>query len=176
MTATDALREQKKALANARMASMATVIQGIFATAVTLIALAIMPASIVGKVILFALAILPLVLAMRSRVRAAKARTHANAAGERAWQAAAEDAAARAKDGITSAALAKMLGVDAERADKLLTSLTVHERTRIDVGEDAEVRYAIGPDPIVRIGPEPSAIEEGLADAAKPGQREGRPR
>lgn len=170
-----ALREQQKALANARLASVATIIQGIFAVAVTLIALAILPASLVGKVILFALAVVPLVLAMRSRGRAAKARELARAAGERAWQAAAEDVAARAKSGITPAALAKTLGIEAAHADALLTSLAVHDRTRIDVGDDAEVRYSVGPDTLVRIGPE-AAEEEELAGDAKPGQREGRVR
>ena len=173
-TATRALREQKKALANARAASVATVVQGIVASAVTLVALAIMPASMLGKVVLCALAIAPLVLAVRSRARAVKARAHAKAAGERAWQAAAEDAAARSASGITPAALAKTLGIEPEHADELLTSLAVHDRTRIDVGEDAEVRYSVGPDPLVRIGPEPS--EEELAGEPKPGQREGRAR
>jgi hypothetical protein len=175
-TASNALREQKKALANARLASVATVIQGIFASAVTLIALAIMPASLVGKLVLLVLAIAPLVLAVRSRARATKAREHARAASERAWQAAAEAAAAHSKEGITPPALAKMLAIPPEHADELLTALAVQDRTRIDVGDDAEVRYSVGPDRLVRIGAEPSAAEEELADDAKPGQREGRVR
>ena len=180
-TATNALRQQKKALESARLASVATVLQGIFAAAVTLVALAIMPASLVGKVILFALAVVPLVLAMRSRGRATKARDHAKAAAERAWQAAAEDVATHAKEGITPAALAKTLGIEPEHADKLLTSLAVHDRTRVEIGDDAEVRYSVGPDPLVRIGPEPAEAaeeeeEEELAAHAKPGQREGRVR
>lgn len=177
--ATTALREQRKALANARLASIATVVQGVFSAAVTLVALAIMPASIVGKVLLFALAVFPLLLAMRSRGRAAKARAHAGAASERAWQAAAEDATARAKDGITPAALAKMLGIEPEHADNLLTTLAVHDRTRIEVGEDAELRYSVVSDPLVRIGPgaaEEEEAQEELADHGKPGQREGRRR
>ncbi len=157
---------------------MATVFQGIFAAAVTLVALAIMPASLVGKSILFALAVAPLVLAMRSRGRAREARQHAKAAAERAWQAAAEDVASHAKEGITPAVLAKTLGIEPEHADRLLTSLAVHDRTRIDVGDDAEVRYSVGPDPLVRIGPEPGDEdqEEELAAHGKPGQREGRVR
>lgn len=173
--AQNALREQQKALANARMASVATMIQGVFAAAVTLIALALLPASVAGKLIVFALAVAPLVLAIRSRGRAAKARELAMAAGERACQAAAEDVAARATSGITPATLAKTLGIEDARAEALLTSLAVHDRTRIDVGDDAEVRYSVGPDPLVRIGPEP-AEEEELAEDAKPGQREGRVR
>ncbi len=176
--ASNALREQKKALANARLASVATVVQGIFASAVTLVALAVMPASIVGKVVLLVLAIAPLVLSVRSRARAAKAREHARAASERAWQAAAEAAAAHSKGGITPVALAKMLAIPPEHADELLAALTVQDRTRIDVGDDAEVRYSAGPNPLVRIGPEPSdteGTEEELADEAKPGQ-EGRVR
>ena len=47
---------------------------------------------------------------------------------------------------MTVAELATRLKIDPERADQLLTQLAVHDRTRIDVGEDAEVRYSIGPD------------------------------
>jgi hypothetical protein len=39
-----------------------------------------------------------------------------------------------------------MLGVDEARADELLTSLAVQDRTRIDVGDDAEIRYSVTPE------------------------------
>lgn len=144
--AASALREQKKLLANARLSSVATVVQALCAALATLIGLAIVPASILGKAIVFTAALVPLVLALRSRSRATACREMAKAAGERAWQAAAEDVAAHSEGGITGAALAKTLGLEPEHADRLLTALTVHDRTRIDVGDDAEVRYSIATD------------------------------
>jgi hypothetical protein len=134
---------QKKALANARAASVATVLQALFAAVATLVGLALLPATIAGKVLVFAIAVAPLLLALRSRGRATAARATARGAGERAWQAAAEDAASRAERGVTVAGLAKTLEVEPEQAEKLLTSLAVHDRTRIDVGDDAEVRYSV---------------------------------
>ena len=173
--ALSALREQKKALANAQAASVATVIQGVVATVATLVGLALLPASIAGKAIVFALALVPLVLALRSRARATTARVNATRAGERAWQAAAEDVAGRAKDGTTAPALAKTLGIPPEHAEKLLTALTVNDRTRIEVGDDAEVRYTVGTDARVRVGEEMPAEDE-LAGDATPADREGRVR
>jgi hypothetical protein len=37
------------------------------------------------------------------------------------------------------------LKIDPVKADKQLTHLAVHDRTRIDVGDDAEVRYSVMP-------------------------------
>lgn len=170
--AASALREQKKALANARAASVATVLQGAFSTVATLIGLALLPAALAGKLVVFALAIVPLILAMRSRGRARAARERASEAGERAWQAAAEDVAGRRKDGITAPELARTLGIEPEHADKLLTALAVTDRTRIDVGDDAEVRYSIGADPRLRVGEELPADDE-RADEAKRAERGG---
>ncbi|MCW5831378.1 MAG: hypothetical protein KIS78_02840 [Labilithrix sp.] len=170
-SARGALREQKKALANARAASVATVLQGAFSTVATLIGLAILPASILGKLVVFAIALVPLLLAMRSRGRARAARESAAHAAERAWQAAAEDVATRRKGGVTAAELAATLGIEAAHADKLLTALTVNDRTRIDVGDDAEVRYSVGADRRVRVGEGPPADEE-LADETATAERE----
>jgi hypothetical protein len=178
--AANALREQKKALAQTRLASVATVIQAVFAASATLVGLAVAPASIVGKAIVFAVALVPFLLAMRSRRHATKARENAAKAGERAWQAAAEDVATQAKEGVTVATLAKRLGIEPDRADKLLTALTVDERTRIDVGEDAEVRYSAAP-LTPATGPRVDAFEElraedELADGGRASKREGRVR
>ncbi len=169
--AADALRQQKKALANARAASLATVLQALFAAVVTLIGLGVGPASIVGKVILFALAAAPLILAMRSRSQATRAREAAREAGTRAWRTAAEDAVTRSSSGVTVEGLAKMLGVDPARADALLTELAVHERARIDVGDDAEVRYSAAPGP--RVG-ELETSEAPLSDEEAERGRAGR--
>ena len=169
--AANALREQQRALATAKLASIATLLQATLAAAVTLVGLALLPASAVGKALVFALALLPLVLALRSRSRATKARENAKSAGERAWQAAAEDVAAHSTQGVTVPALAKTLGIETDHAEQLLTSLTVHDRTRIDVDDDAEVRYSAKPDTLAQ-GEE----EDELAAATKALEGEGRVR
>jgi hypothetical protein len=140
------LKEQKAHLATARLASAATVLQAIFAALATLVGLALTPASIAGKLFVFAIALVPLVLALRSRARAKSAREAADRAGEQAWQAAAEAIAAGAPKGITAPALAKALDVEEPHADRLLTALAVHDRTRVDLGDDAEVVYSVPPD------------------------------
>jgi hypothetical protein len=174
--AANALREQKKALANARTASVATVLQAIGAAFVTLAGLAAAPESIVGKAIVFALAVVPLFLALRSRGRAQTSRAFAKSAGERAWLAAAEEVAASSKAGVTVPGLAKKLGIEPPHAEKLLTELTVHDRTRIDVGDDAEVRYSTGPSQF-RVEAEKELAEESeLVDDVGSSEREGRTR
>ncbi len=85
-------------------------------------------------------------LALRQRGKAQRATADANEALDRAWLAATEDVASHAKNGVTVAELASRLKVDAVRAEKLLTQLAVHDRTRIDVDDDAEVRYSVSPD------------------------------
>ncbi len=143
--ASRALRETKEHRSSGARSSAATIIFGIVATIMSLIALAILPASLVGKVIVIALAVLPLVLALRSRSKASKARAIANEAHHRAWMAAAEEIARRSGRGVTPAELGKRLGLDDAEADRLLTALAVQDRTRIDVGDDAEVRYSVAP-------------------------------
>ena len=177
--ATNALREQRRALANAKVASIATVIQAAFAVLGTLLGLALLPEAIAGKILVFAIALVPLVLALRSRSRANDARAAAKDAAERAWQAAAEDATAHRPEGITAAALGEALGVEQMYADKLLTSLAVHDRARVDVGDDAEVRYSVPPGAQVRVAPalsdEEAAEAELLSDVPQK-EREGRVR
>ena len=143
--ATLALKEQKKLLGDARLASFATILQGMFAALATMIGLLVMPEALAGKLIVLAIAVVPLLLALRSRGRANAARAKAKDAGDRAWQAAAEDVARRAPSGVTVPGLAKTLQIEAPQADRLLTSLAVHDRTRIDVGDNAEVRYSVTP-------------------------------
>jgi hypothetical protein len=152
------LKAQKGHLATARVASVATVLQAIFAALATLIGLALSPASIVGKALVFAIALVPLVLAIRSRARAKSEREAADRAGEQAWQAAAEAIAAGAPNGITATALAKALDIDEAHADRLLTSLAVHDRTRVDVGDDAEVVYSVPPDRLRADGAQGDAL------------------
>ncbi len=110
----------------------------------TLVAVAAWPAAaIVSKLILLALAMTPSLVAARARSRASHANADGNEAIERAWLAAAEDVASHAKNGVTVADLGKRLQIDPLKAEKLLTELAVHDRARIDVDDDAEVRYSV---------------------------------
>ncbi len=113
----------------------------------TMVALAAWPvAALVSHLILLAMAATPTLFAVRARARAGRAAEAEREAIDRAWLAAAEDVTSRAKKGVTVAELAKQLKVDPVKAEKLLTELAVHDRTRIDVDEDAEVRYSIAPE------------------------------
>jgi hypothetical protein len=140
--ATLALQEQRANLATARVASTATLVQGVMTVLAALLALAIHPVSLPGKLVLFVMALVPLLLTIRARGRSAAARARAKDANDRAWQAAAEDAAKRFPGGLRAADFASMTGLEEGQADKLLTALAAQDRTRIDVGEDAEVRYS----------------------------------
>jgi hypothetical protein len=168
-----ALKEQKKHWTDARLASTATLIQALFAAIATLIGLAFLPSSVAGKAFVFAIAAVSLLLALRSRTRASAARKRAKEAGERAWQAAAEDAA-KQKGGITASQLAKTLGIALEHADRLLTSLAVHDRTRVDVDDEAEVWFSVPPSPRFRIESEPDDDESNAdnTDASVGARRE----
>ena len=144
--AAGALAKEKNAIARARVQSFATVFLAIVTGLFTLLGLAILPASIVGKLIFLALAIVPLALALRARSRASRARKDARAAHEEAWLTAAEEIARSAKNGITAAELGKMLAIPPKDADRMLTDLAARDKARIDVDDDAAVRYRIGQD------------------------------
>lgn len=111
----------------------------------TLVAVAAWPAALFVKLLLLAMAMGPAAIAVRARARASVATTAADAALDVAWLAAAEDVASHTKAGITVAELASRLKIDPVQAEHLLTQLAVHDRTRIDVGDDAEVRYSVAP-------------------------------
>ncbi|MBX3227718.1 MAG: hypothetical protein KIT84_15285 [Labilithrix sp.] len=115
-------------------------VQGVFAVLVTLVALVATPDALVGKIVLFAAAAAPLLLALRSRSRATKARAAATESGERAWLAAAEELA---HGGTTAKKVAKELAIDPARAERLLTDGAARSRVRIDVeagGDDIVYR------------------------------------
>lgn len=137
----------------------------------TLVAVAAWPAALAVKVLLLGLAMAPAALAVQARARASRAATDAETALDTAWLAAAEDVASHAKNGVTVAELASRLKIDAVKAEHLLTQLAVHDRTRIDVDDDAEVRYSVAPDldtSKVRIGSSEDqflALEQAEAEA-----------
>ncbi len=113
----------------------------------TLVAVAAWPiAAFVSHLILLAMAMAPTLVAVRARARAGRATAAEEEALDRAWLAAAEDVTSHAKKGVTVAELATRLKIDPVKAEKLLTELAVHDRTRIDVDDDAEVRYSIAPE------------------------------
>jgi hypothetical protein len=139
----EARASQRRALRGRAQFWVFTVIALFF----TLVAVAAWPvAALVSHLILLAMATAPTLVAVRARSRAHAADADAGEALERAWLAAAEDVTSQTKNGVTVAELAKRLGIDAPRAEKLLTELAVHDRTRIDVDDDAEVRYSIAPE------------------------------
>lgn len=162
--ASAALKEEDRALAMARAASVATILQALLAAAVTLVALVVAPSTVGAQVLAVVLTLAPVLLALRGRSRSAKARASAWAAGERAWLAAAESVVSSAPEGVTTEGLAKVLEIDAADAEKLLSQLAVHDRTRIDVGDDAEVRYSVQLDAPLRARDEPPFDVEGARE------------
>jgi hypothetical protein len=140
------LREAKASQSRAARARATFWLFALMATFFTLVALAAWPAALLAKLILLTLAVTPTAFAVRARARAARAKGDANEALDRAWLAAAEEVASHAKKGVTVAELASRLKIDPVKAEKLLTQLAVHERTRIDVDDDAEVRYSVSPE------------------------------
>jgi hypothetical protein len=146
------LREARGSETRATRARAGFWVFALMAAFFTLVAVAAWPAALFWKLFFLATAVVPAVLAMRARGRAGRADAAAHEALDRAWLAAAEDVAKQSKSGVTVAELAARLKIDPGRADHLLTQLAVHDRTRIDVGDDAEVRYSVGPDTGVGVG------------------------
>lgn len=164
------LREAKASLGRATRSNAAFWVLALIAAFMTLVVLAAWPAALVAKLVLLALAVTPTALAVRARARSAAANADANEALDRAWLAAAEDVASHSKNGVTVAELASRLKIDAVKAEKLLTQLAVHDRTRIDVDDDAEVRYSIRPETLDKVRVETTedkfrALEEAEAEA-----------
>ena len=140
------LREAKASETRSKRLRASFWVFALMATFFTLVALAAWPAAFAWKLFFLILAVTPTALAVRARSRAGSAMADAKEALDRAWLAAAEEVAKVSKNGVTVAELAKRLKIDPVRAEHLLTQLAVHERTRIDVDDEAEVRYSIGPE------------------------------
>jgi hypothetical protein len=165
VSATRTLKEAKAFLSAATRAKATAIGWGVLALLGTLVVIAATAKeAILATLVLAALAVVPAILALRARSRGEASKKAADEAEGNAWQAAAEDVARRAPDGITAEELANKLQIDVKRADRLLSELAVHERTRIDVGDDAEVRYSVTPQ--LRVGgQDPLLGEEGGDDA-----------
>jgi len=163
------LREARGHRGRAIRARAMSWVLGLMATFTTLVAVAAWPASLVGKLIFLALALTPAILAVRARARSGASTEKEQAALEQAWLSAAEQVAAESKEGVTATELAKRLKVEPARADKLLTELAVHDRTRVDVGDDAEIRYSVTPDALAgaRVRVEDPLAEAALEEAAE---------
>lgn len=160
--ANNLLREAKTALGGATRAKARSVAWTILAVIATLVVLAATKAALTTSLVLLALAIVPALFAVRARSQASKRKESADSAIEKAWLAAAHEIAAKKRSGITAEELGKALSIDAARADKLLTELAVHDKTRIDVGDDAEVRYSVAPDVLAETSEESEELEEHL--------------
>ena len=156
----NALREAKTLLGGATRAKARAIAWTILAVLATLVVLAASAKeALLATIALSLMAIVPAILAVRARGQGTKRKENADAALDRAWLAAAEEIAAKSKKGVTAKELGKALQIDEARADKLLTQLAVHDKTRIDVGDDAEVRYSVGPDVLARV-----SVDEELTD------------
>ncbi len=165
-TAITALAEEKTARADATKKRAAAWVWGVVAVIATLAAALAWPAALVGKLFFLAFALAPTLLAVRSGSQVAGATKTADEAHERALGAAAQALAAAKPNGITAAELAEKLSIPEARADGLLTQLAVHERTRIDVGDDAEIRYSVTGAPPVRIADEAEPLDEEEAETS----------
>ncbi len=138
------LREAKSSFGVATRARAMSWVFGIVATFMTLVTLAGWThEGLAAKIIFLVLTLIPTLLAVRARSRSARASADGAEAIDRAMLIAAEKVTAQSKKGVTVAELATLLKIDAVKAEHLLTQLAVHDRTRIDVDDDAEVRYSV---------------------------------
>jgi hypothetical protein len=159
--AKNALREAKTLIGGTTRAKARSIAWWILAVLATLIVVAASAKeALLATIALSLMAIVPAVLGLRARGQATKRHENAEAALDRAWLAAAEEVAAKHKAGITAKELGKALSIDEARADKLLTQLAVHDRTRIDVRDDAEVVYSVRPDVHARVSVDDELIDE----------------
>jgi len=166
--AANALRQAKVLLGGRARARARAIAWTVLAVMATLFVVAVAAkAALATSVVLFVLAALPAFLALRARSQGSARGKAAEDALARAWQAAAEAIAAKAPAGLTVEALAEALSIDEARADRLLTNLAVHDRVRIDVGDDAVVRYSVAPE-------DGAAMDELLEEHGEPGRTAGR--
>lgn len=173
--AQNALREAKTLISAATRAKARSIAWSILAVLATLVVIAASSqAAIAATVALLIMAIVPAFLAVRARGQGNNRKDNADAAVDRAWLAAAEEIAAKQPKGVTAKELGKVLQIDEARADKLLTELAVHDKTRIDVGDDAEVRYSAGPVVLARVSIDDELAEEEADDEADAQQKQRR--
>lgn len=172
-----ALRKAKAGAGRATREQAARLLFVVMTAFTTLVLATAWPSSFVAKVVLALFAIVPAALALAAHTRARRASTAAAEATEKAWLLAAEDAAAVSRTGISAEELAEQLHVDPRRADALLTRLAVHDRTRIEIGDDAEVRYSVSPETMINVRldlSEESADDEPLGEPSATSLKESR--
>lgn len=177
--AKNALREAQTSFGGATRAKARAIAWTILAVLATLVVVAASgKEALVATIALSLMAIVPAFLAVRARGQGSKRKENADAALDRAWLAAAEEVAAKHAGGVTAKELGKTLSIDEARADKLLTELAVHDKTRIDVGDDAEVRYSVRPDVLARVSMDEELDdgdqEEAIADERRRSRRDER--
>jgi len=95
-------------------------------------------------------------LALGMRGRAKKRDAEAQGALELAWESVADEVLrARGRD-VTAKELAALMRTDEARAERMLASLAAKDRARVEIDEDAELRYA----PQLRIADDAGATED----------------
>ena len=139
-----------------------------------LLLVAWLPSAILGGlgVVLFALG-----MAMRSRARASDetAQTELDAA----WESVADEVLRTRGGDVTAKDLAQAMRTTEAHAETMLSTLSLHDRARVAVDDDAELRYSAGPAnpaPLVRIADDAAATEptETRDDRARAMERERR--
>jgi hypothetical protein len=136
-----ALRQSKVLDTRTTLARIVSILLAVLAALNTIVFLLALAAPIVIKLPLVACAAIAIAMSVRIRASAIRLDRKAKDAREEAWLAAAEDVATKMPGGITAQQLAARLHIDPEHADRLLTHLASTERMRIDVDDDAEVRF-----------------------------------
>ena len=103
-------------------------------------ALAAFASPIAGGVVV-AVAVALAVASARASRSASSARKRVVAGVEHAWENAIAEYVQHAPTSVTAAQVASALNMSDAQAEASLTTLAVHDRTRVDVGDDAQVRY-----------------------------------
>jgi hypothetical protein len=118
------------------------------------------------------MASVPATLGLALRGGAHKSATAVEPALQAAWGRAVM-ARLRAHEGaVTHGELAAELGLPSAEAEAVLARLAAHDRVRVDVGDDAHLRYAIGAGGSDELGDEPG--DEPARRAPRARMREGR--
>ncbi len=139
-----------------------------------LLLVAWLPAAILGGI-----GVVAFVMGMAMRGRARKNDDVAQTDLEAAWESVAHEVL-RARGGeLTAKELAQVMRTTEPHAETMLTALSVNDRARIDVGDDAELRYSAhlaAPAPLVRVADDVVQTEhdETRADPPRAMERERR--
>ncbi len=116
---------------------------GMAATLAALVGLA----SHVAALVVAGIAALLALVAFGARGRGSRAARESKSLLDDAYVAAAETIARERDSALTAGALAQAMQIDRAAAEAILTRLSVAGRARVDVGDDADLRYRIDAEP-----------------------------